>query len=270
VRNYGFGNGGAGSAGQGRHEQAEGRALARSGAASARSGAARRAIAAAASAILATALAGATSIATAADPSEYSEAERQLFVRPHLAAVTPPSRLHYRYERTGTLESEVSDHATLTLGEDAGARTATVEFLSGERKLELPEVAYVDGNPIILHFLEREVRELKRLTGGAVGFYRNRIRKALAGDAKVRETEVNYNGRTVKATEIRIDPYVDDPVRSRFEKFADRYYVMVLSAEVPGEVYQLKAESTGPAQGPQAGKALLGEVLTFERQDNAR
>jgi len=263
VRKYGFGDGGAGSAGQGRHELAEGRAPARSGAA-------RRAIAAAASAILATALAGAASNAAAADPNEYSEAERQLFVRPHLAAVTPPSRLHYRYERTGTLEPEVSDHATLTLGEDAGARTAAVEFLSDERKLELPEVAYVDGNPIILHFLEREVRELKRLTGGAVGFYRNRIRKALAGDAKVRETEVSYNGRTVKATEIRIDPYVDDPARSRFEKFADRYYVMVLSAEVPGEVYQLKAESPGPAQGPQAGKALLGEVLTFERQDNAR
>ena len=34
--------------------------------------------------------------------------------------------------------------------------------------------------------------------------------------------------------EIRIDPYVDDPARSRFEKFAGRYYVMVLSPEVPG------------------------------------
>jgi len=224
----------------------------------------------AASAVLATALTGAASNAAAADASEYSEAERQLFVRPHLAAVTPPSRLHYRYERTGTLEPEVSDHATLTLGEDAGARTAAVDYLSNERKLELPEVAYVDGNPIILHFLEREVRELKRLTGGSVGFYRNRIRKALAGDARLRDTEVSYNGQTVKATEIRIDPYVDDPARSRFEKFADRYYVMVLSADIPGEVYQLRAESPGPAQGPQAGKTLLGEVLTFEGQDNAR
>jgi hypothetical protein len=221
-------------------------------------------------AMVAAALTFAASGATAADPSEYSEAERQLFVRPHLAAVTPPARLHYRYERTGTLEPEVSDHATVTLGESAGARTADVAYLSDERKLELPSIGYVDGNPIILHFLEREVRELKRLTGGSVGFYRNRIRKALAGDARVRATEVSYNGKMVKGTEIRIDPYVSDPARSRFERFADRYYVMVLSPEIPGEVYQLKAQSAGPSEGPLAGKALLGEVLTFERQDNGQ
>jgi hypothetical protein len=208
--------------------------------------------------------------AMAADPSEYSEAERQLFVRPHLAAVTPPARLHYRYERTGTLEPEVSDNATLLLRESAGARSADVNYLSESRKLELPSVAYVDGNPIILHFLEREVRELKRLTGGSVSFYRNRIRKALAGDAKVKETEVTYNGKTVKGTEIRIDPYVDDPARSRFEKFADRYYVMILSPDVPGEVYQMKAQSPGPLDGAQSGKALLNEVLTFERQDDGQ
>jgi hypothetical protein len=208
--------------------------------------------------------------AMAADPSEYSEAERQLFVRPHLAAVTPPARLHYRYERTGTLEPEVSDNATLLLRESAGARSADVNYLSESRKLELPSIGYVDGNPIILHFLEREVRELKRLTGGSVSFYRNRIRKALAGDAKVKETEVTYNGKTVKGTEIRIDPYVDDPARSRFEKFADRYYVMILSPDVPGEVYQMKAQSPGPLDGAQSGKALLNEVLTFERQDDGQ
>jgi hypothetical protein len=230
----------------------------------------RRLVSAFASASLAVAMACAASQAVAADPSEYSEAERQLFVRPHLAAVKPPTRLLYRYERTGTLEPEVSDQATLILGEKTGARTATVDYLSDERKLELPEVAYVDGNPVILHFLEREVRELKRLTGGSVGFYRNRIRKALAGSAQVQETEFRYDGRTVKGTQIRIDPYLDDPARSRFEKFADRYYVMVLSSEIPGEVYQLKAESPGPKQDSQAGRPLLGEVLTFERQEGGR
>jgi hypothetical protein len=221
-------------------------------------------------AMAAVAMALAASGVRAADPSEYSEAERQLFVRPHLAAVTPPARLQYRYERTGTLEPEVTDHATVALAESAGARTAEVAYLSEDRKLELPSIGYVDGNPIILHFLEREVRELNRLTGGAVGFYRNRIRKALAGDAKVRETEVSFNGKTVKGTEIRIDPYVDDPARSRFEKFADRYYVMVLSPDIPGEVYQMKAQLHAPTQGAQAGKVMLDEVLTFERQDNGQ
>ncbi|MBA3476910.1 MAG: hypothetical protein H0T52_00675 [Lautropia sp.] len=208
--------------------------------------------------------------AIAADPSEYSEAERQLFVRPHLDSVEPPARLHYRYDRTGSLQPAVSDHATLILGRSDGARTAAVEYLSGDRKLELPAEGYADGNPIILHFFEREVRELKRLTGGSVGFYRNRIRKALAGDAKLQETQVSYDGRMVKAVAIRIDPFVNDPARSRFEKFAERYYMMVLSPDVPGEVYQLKAVLPGSAAGADAGQTVQGEVLTFERRDNGQ
>lgn len=206
--------------------------------------------------------------APAADPSEYSEAERQLFVRPHLAATRPPAKLHYRYERTGTLQPEVSDHATLLLTAHDGGRGATVDYLSGDRRLELPSIDYVDQNPIILHFLEREVRELKQLTGGAISFYRNRIRKALAGDATVRQTQVSYNGRMVEGLEIRIDPYIDDPARSRFEKFARRYYVIVLSPAIPGEVYQMRAELPAPSAGSQAVGVIQGEVLTFEREEH--
>jgi hypothetical protein len=205
--------------------------------------------------------------AQAADPSQFSEAERQLFVRPHLAAVVPPTRLHYRYQRTGTLQPEATDHATLTLSGEGASRSAAVDYLHEDRRLELPSLDYVEQNPIILHFLEREVRQLKDLTGGAVTFYRNRIRKALAGDATVRATRFDYDGRQVEGVEIRIDPYVNDPARSRFEKFADRYYVMVLSPEVPGEVYQLKAELRDGSAGSKTGAVVHEEVLTFERKE---
>jgi hypothetical protein len=213
-----------------------------------------------------TALACAAAVASAADPSQFTEAERQLFVRPHLAAVSPPTRLHYRYERTGTLQPQVTDQATLTLTTQDGRRNAAVDFLSDDRRLELPKIDYVEQNPIILHFLEREVRQLKQLTGGAVSFYRNRIRKALAGDAAVKQTRFSFEGRMVDGVEIRIDPYVDDPARSRFEKFAGRYYVMVLSGEVPGEVYQLKAQLPA-VSGSSADGMVHAEVLTFERKE---
>jgi len=208
--------------------------------------------------------------AFAADPGQFSQAERQLFVRPHLERLTPPVRLHYRYERRGTIEPEATDDAIVSLDGEGGVSTASVRYLSDDRKLELPAIDSVAGNPVVLYFLEREVRELKRLTGGSVSFYRNRIRKALAGDATVRETQVSYDGRSVKATEIRIDPYVDDPARSRFEKFAERYYVMVLSPEIPGEVYRMKAELKGSAGTPEAGRILHSETLVFDRQDGGR
>ena len=203
-----------------------------------------------------------------ADPSEYSEAERQLFVRPHMESLVPPVRLHYRYVRKGSLQPEVTDSAVVEMA--PGSRTAKVEYLSGDRKLELPTIESAVGNPVILHFLEREVRELRRLTGGSVTYYRNRIRKALAGDATVRQRQVTFHGRDVEAVEIRVDPFVKDPARDRFEKFADRYYVMVLSPEIPGEVLEMKAELMGRDGTAEAGKLVQSEVLTFERREGAR
>jgi len=217
--------------------------------------------------VVGSALACAATVAPAADPSQFSEAERQLFVRPHLAGLDPPTRLYYRYERTGTLQPQVTDQATLTLtAQEGGRREAAVDFLTDERRLALPKIDYVEQNPIILHFFEREVRQMKELTGGAINFYRNRIRKALAGDAIVKQTQFSFQGRMVDGVEIRIDPYVDDPARSRFEKFANRFYVMVLSTEIPGEVYQLKAQLP-EASGSAAGGTVHGEVLTFERKE---
>jgi hypothetical protein len=216
--------------------------------------------------LLASVLACTATVAPAADPSQFSEAEHQLFVRPHLAALDPPIRLHYRYRRTGSLQPEVTDHATLILTMHNGGRRSAVEYLSGNRRLELPPIDYVEQNPLILHFLEREVRQLRELTGGSISFYRNRIRKALAGDATVRQTQIDYQGRKLNAVEIRIDPFVNDPARSRFERFADRFYVLVLTSEIPGEVFQLKAELPPPPNSP-AGRIVHREVLTFERKE---
>jgi len=46
--------------------------------------------------------------------------------------------------------------------------------------------------------------------------------------------------------------------------------VMVLSPDIPGEVYQLKAVLPGKASGSGQGETVQGEVLTFERQDHGQ
>jgi hypothetical protein len=213
------------------------------------------------------AIACVATVAPAADPGQFSEAERQLFVRPHLTALSTPTRLHYVYRQTGSMEPEVIDHASLTLTIQDNVRNAAVEYLGGDRRLELPSIDYVEQNPIILYFLERDVRQLNARTGGPISFFRNRIRAALAGAATLRQTQIDYDGRRLNGVEIQIVPYADDPRRSRFERFADRFYVMVLSPDIPGEVFQLRAET------PESGRTEVGdifhrEVLTFERQEH--
>jgi hypothetical protein len=196
--------------------------------------------------------------------ARITDAEKRLFMTDHLAGISDARVLAYRFERRGILEPEARDSATLTLAVANGKRVTTVDYLHEERRIELPAIVDVQGNPILLHFLEREIRELSRLTGGSRNYYRKRIRMALASDPPVTEVAIDQRGRSLRGYRIRIDPYLDDPARSRYEKFATRFYTLVLSPDIPGEVYELRAELLEPARPGTAAAIVQSEVLTFE------
>lgn len=202
--------------------------------------------------------------AHAADPSQFSEAEKRLFKTDHFKSVRQATRLEYAYRRSGSLQGEASDRAVVSVSAPTagGAHDVHVDFLSGPRKLELPDIKDAEGNPIILHFLEREVREMNRLTGGSANYYRKRIRMALADAARVRTVTRTVAGREVPAVEIFIAPYRGDPARSRYEKFAEKTYVLTLSEQVPGGVVEMRSELLAHKPGG-APELVLAESLTF-------
>jgi len=148
-----------------------------------------------------------------------------------------------------------------------GGKSVKVEYLTATRKLELADIDGANANPVILFFLERDLREMHRLTGGSINYYRKRIRMALAEGAQVEAVTRDLGPRRVAATEIRIAPYRNDPARSRYEKFAEKTYVFTLSDDVPGKVVELRGELS--TAGDAAGKGreiVISETLRFARQ----
>jgi hypothetical protein len=217
--------------------------------------------------VIVLALALAAGSASATDSSTYSEAERRVFTQNHLSELPRGAVLAYSFERRGSLEPAIDDQAQVRIGAPASAsagREAAVSFLSGQHKLELPDVANAEGNPAILFFLERQVREMNRLTRGSTNYYRKRIRMALAEGATMKPVQVSVQGREVRATEIHLDPYRNDPARSRYEKFAGTIYVLTLSDDVPGRVIELRSELLDASA--QDRPLLLGETLRFAGQ----
>jgi len=203
--------------------------------------------------------------ARGADPSSFSEAERLLFASSHFLKLGGAAQLEYSYRLRGSLQDEADDQAVVMVGAQApgGGRDVRVVFLSGPRKLDLPDVQGAEGNPLILFFLEREVREMNRLTRGSSNYYRKRIRLALANEATVQTVQRKVGAETVKASEIRIAPHRADPARSRYEKFAEKTFVLTLSEEVPGSVVELASELLASGQGAQAATLLRAESLTY-------
>jgi len=189
-----------------------------------------------------------------------SAAERLLFLQPHLATIREPRTLTYDYVAEGGPAGRVDDHATLALvGRKDGKCCGThVDFLSGTSAVNLPDLDEPQSNPILMYFLESEVRLLERTTHGQSAHFRRVIRQALASDATVRDTTVRWGGKDLPAQEVHVAPFVNDPYRARFEREARTEYTFVLSDAVPGGVVRLAAmlPAAGEARGAQRTLAI--------------
>jgi hypothetical protein len=220
------------------------------------------------------ALAAGTAAAQQAPASPpISPAEQAVFQDPHLHNVRLPAQLRYEFRRSGSqaLATAFQDEVTLQLGARAGGGCCTAQgrFLSGVRAMSLPELDDAQSNPVTLFFLEREVRELQRATGGQAAHFRRRIRLALA-DAQVANTTIRYDGRELDAMQITIAPYLDDPQRARFERQAATRYQFTLSRHVPGGVYRIRtflppaADAKSAHAQPADAAPLTEETLTLQ------
>lgn len=192
---------------------------------------------------------------------DFSAAERLLLMSDQLHGLTPATTLQYRYSHRGSLDEPFDDQVRLLLSKrpDGGCCAARGEFLSGARKLTLPEVDDAQGNPVVLYFLERDIRELNRLTKGSVSYFRKRLRMALYEGATVRDLQLRYRGKAVAGREILLQPFVNDPNEARFPQHTARRYRFVLSDAVPGRVVAL--HSLSPGAGANAAPLAEDQLL---------
>jgi hypothetical protein len=196
---------------------------------------------------------------------DLSAAEKALFMTHQLGNVKPPATLRYSFRKSGSLEEGFVDKVALALTAQAGGACckATGQFLSGTRQFTLPEVEGAQGNPVILYFLEYDIREMKRLTKGSQNYFRKRIRMSVFEGATLKPVSLRYRGREVAGQEIAITPYVDDPNRFRYDKLAGKEYRFMLSSAVPGGVYGIRTQIG-------SGKAsLITEEMLIEGAEPA-
>lgn len=223
--------------------------------------------------ILASALAAASLLlpvlAHAADEKDFSPAERALFMSDHLRNMKPPSTLRYAFRKSGALEDGFEDTVTVALTPQPNGTccAGTGEFLTGARRMQMPEVDNATGNPVIMYFLERDVREMNRLTKGSQSHFRKRLRMAIYNGASVKKVSLPYRGRTIEGQEVSVSPFLDDPNRPRYEKFAGKHYQFMLSDAVPGGVHSIRTQiGSASAEAP----PLLVEELLAEGAESAR
>lgn len=194
-----------------------------------------------------TALLAVAALSPARAADEPSAAEQLLFNAPHLQGLQAPRKLVYHYDESDDGKTTREDEVRMDLQPDSSGACCKVQgsFLSGPAAMALPEIDAARSNPVLLYFLEYEVRRLARATGGTAAHFRRRLREAFV-HAQVLPAPTAWQGRTVVAKAVQIAPFEDDPFRNRFEDQAQTRYRFLLSDEVPGGFLQLS--STLPAR----------------------
>lgn len=176
-----------------------------------------------------------------------SPAETLLFETDHLARIKAPAVLTYAFRKVSNVEPGFSDQVQLDLTDSNGKISATLHFLTGAHRQDIPALENAHGNPVLLGFLERDISEMKRLTGGSTAYFRKRIRMALADHAQIGAQTITYAGQALPARTVRIQPYLDDPLHARFEPYVHKTYTFIVSEQVPGGVYQVRSSLANTA-----------------------
>ena len=197
---------------------------------------------------------------------EFATAENKLWLDNHLGNITQPTSLYYEFEKSGSYEDGFIDSVFLKVVElnEDGTKNALLDFFTAERKQKIPEgnTTNIKGNPVLGIYMNGDVFDMARITGGKADRYRyflKQIKVALRETAKIESTTFSYNGKEYQGEKIFFTPYVKDPHRRDFEKFADKYYEIVLSDEIPGKLYQIT--TIIPDASSETAEPLVMETL---------
>jgi hypothetical protein len=201
--------------------------------------------------------------ATSYPAQDFSAAEQAIFLADQLTNLQPPATLRYSFRKAGSLEGGFDDSVVLSFSRqaDGSCCASKGEFLSGPRRLALPDVENAKANPVILYFLEHDIREMHRLTQGPENYFRKRIRMTVYQGATVAPASFRYRGQTVAGREVSFKPYRDDPNRYRYEKLADKEYRFLLSDAVPGGVLGIRTRIAAAGAAADAPPLLTEELL---------
>lgn len=195
---------------------------------------------------------------------EFSKAEEKLWFSNHLENITQPTSLMYEFSKSGTYEEGFIDTVFLKIKEinEDGSKNADMQFFSGERKQFVrPEnVTHIVGNPVLGIYMQGDIYEMDRYTGGSWRYFMNSIKTSIHDDAVIEPVEFEFSGNTYTGEKVSFSPYLNDPRRRQFEKFARKSYELIFCKDIPGELYQIRT-----IVPPQEGESepLIEETLTL-------
>jgi hypothetical protein len=208
----------------------------------------------------------ATCLSASSSAAETPKAAEILFERPHIASVAPGSELVYKFERKPSnpkvLGEGFTDDITLKVESDGapGKKNVMLQIYSGDRARDPQEISDVDGNPLLLVYLDNAVSHFHMLAGGDSAYLKGMFKKSLADGATIAPVKIDYKGQPVDGYLVSLTPYINDPAKEKMNGFEGSTFTIALSDKIPGYFAKMVSDYTNTDKKAPS----LEEITTLE------
>ncbi len=182
---------------------------------------------------------------------DLNEPQNLIYDTSHLGKTKAGNTVAYSYKHVDkSTDTNIQDQVLLSIKKehDNAHRDLSIEFLSAERKMHLPDFNKRRGNPVIIGMLEHLAQSMGDESGGGTLYFRNRIRDKLADEnLKVIKSDGKMQ---FSFAPLENDPYVAENITLR-----EAVITIAFNEDTPGQLLSIEYVS-GPSKSPTATRTL--------------
>jgi hypothetical protein len=189
-----------------------------------------------------------------------------LFEEKHIVNVPVGTKLVYTFERKPSDPAKLGiaykDDITVTVEADApnNKKNVMLQIYSGERARDPHRITDMDGNPILIVYLDNAVAHFRDLAGGDRAYLKNTFSSQIAKSAKLDAVKIVYNGQEVDGHRVTVSPYTNDPARAKMRGYEGATFTIVVSEKIPGHFAQMVSNYTNSSKE----QPVLQETTTLK------
>jgi hypothetical protein len=182
--------------------------------------------------------------------AETPKAHDVLFNRPHIASVEPGTELIYKFVRKPSNEKIMgpgySDDIKVKIESNAadGKKNVLVQVFSGDRARDPQQINGMDGNPMLIVYLDDAVSHFRQIAGGDAAYLKGTFGRYLGNGASIAPATITYKGQQVEGYKVTATPYANDPSKSKMGGFEVTTFTIALSDKIPGYLAQMVSNYT--------------------------
>lgn len=173
-----------------------------------------------------------------------------LFDAKHIVNVPAGTELVYKFVSAPSNEKLLgkafSDDIKVKVESDGveGKKNVLVTIYSGERARDPNRITDMDGNPLLIIYLDNAVGHFRQLAGGDRAYLKNQFSKSIGTSPKIAPVKITYKGAEIDGQSVTVTPFADDPSRAKMRGYEGAEFKIVISDKIPGQFAQMTSSYT--------------------------